>query len=104
MLVRTAAVETYCPLLSKKKREKKTVDEVETEVRKILERHEAVKNVTAIRVLHINSALVSIQGIISVDEDMKVSDAKLVAQVLKKENIKQSAGIELAEINLDLCL
>lgn len=101
VMVRTSAVETYCPLLSKQLKVKRSLNDVETDIRMILNQHSDVKDVTRIKVHHMNSALLSVEGVIRVDPSITVSHAQTVAKLLQNE-IKIKTGIEFAAIQLDL--
>lgn len=99
--VRTSAVETYCPLLSKQLKVKRSLTDIETDIRVILNHHSDVKDVTRIKVHHMNSALLSVEGVIRVEPSLTVSYAQTVAKLLQNE-IKNKTGIEFAAIQLDL--
>lgn len=98
VLVHTSAVETYCPLLIRGKN--KTVTDLESLVTMLIRRHSDVTAVKKVVVHNINTALVSVESIISVNTTRTLQEAKAISTRLKKD-FKRYADIDLAEIYLD---
>ena len=99
VIVYASPVETYCPLLTRKST--KTIAALENEVKNVIQKHNLVTDIKKIKVHHANTALLSVESTICVDEDMKVEACKTLAKSIK-EDILKSTGIEFSEISLDL--
>ena len=96
-MVRTVASPSsvICPLLVSI--EKRSISDIENQVRTVLNSETEVKSVDKVTVHFIDNALVSVEAVIKVDESLTVREAKSVAQKLR-QMIKVTSQIHQADV------
>jgi LytS/YehU family sensor histidine kinase len=80
--------------------EKRSVFDIENEVRTAMLKNSFVKAVSKVTVHYIDNALLSIEAAISVDDSLTLSVAKKVSKRLREE-LLQSSGIHHLDIYID---
>lgn len=98
VLVHASAVETYCPLLTRSNN--RTATDLEYLVSTLLSSHSDVTAVKKVIVHNINTTLLSVESIISLNTSRTLQEAKVISAKLKKD-IKRYADIDSAEIYLE---
>lgn len=108
VLVRTQSAGTVCPLLSKNQR---SYSDIEADIRKKINNLEIsngldysfhkIKEVKRVTVHYLNSALICIDVLISLDSSLSIDKAKEIAKEIQKQ-LMNSSDVVQAEIQLDL--
>jgi len=97
--VHSSPVETYCPLLNRKRT--RTVAEVEAAIQHIVSSPPQVEEVKKIAVHHVNTALMGVEVVLKTQAYMSLQQCKMLAAKLKQQ-ILANLGIDIVEISLSL--